>query len=129
MITPALLVIPLVHFFGRKIENPPQSRLKSGGYRKRGAVARYRNPAPPRRADQPGVHRNCSHDRRLAAHNRTRHALDYFRVRADFVVGFRVGACHADLKWCDASQPDVGQAENSELVNDLKSGIWVERQC
>ena len=53
MITPALLVIPLVHFFGRKIENPPQSRLKSGGYRKRGAVARYRNPAPPRRADQP----------------------------------------------------------------------------
>jgi putative transposase len=25
-----------------------------------------------------------------------------------------IRVCHANLKWCDASQPDVGQAENSD---------------
>jgi chromate transporter len=81
MVTPAFLIIPLVHFAGRNIEHPRVKGvlqtvvIASAGLLLAGRANRSHN------------HRHCHRELGAVAHNRTRYALDNPRRGCNFLVG------------------------------------------
>ena len=72
MVTPALLIIPLVHFVGRKMENPRiKGSLANHCHCQRGIVARGGHSTGTRCAHRPGDHRHCHRNVGAVADNRT----------------------------------------------------------